>query len=175
MKRSVVFFTLFLTAAACSSVRVLETQAESGFRVSDYKTFNFLEVEGAGDTSGSFDRNANLIKQSIAKELSTKGLSHTPSNADLLVNIGIVVEEKVQTRETNIREAPRYLGQRRYSWKSEEVEVGRYKEGTVTVHLVDAKTKKMVWQGVVEGTIPSKQEKLADRIDEGVDELFAQL
>jgi hypothetical protein len=52
-----------------------------------------------------------------------------------------------------------YSGQRNYTWKSQEIIVNRYKEVTVTVHLVDAQPIKAEWVGVVAKIIPSKQEK----------------
>jgi hypothetical protein len=171
------FLYVFVIAigCACSGVRVLDTEADTGFRLGNYKTFDFFIVEGSGDTTENFDANAQLIMQAISRELQSRGLQPNGVKPDLLVNIGIVVREKVQTRETNIREAPRYIGQRRYSWKSEQVEVGRYKEGTVTVDLVDRVENNLVWKGVVEGTIPTKKEKIEPTINKGVSELFERL
>jgi hypothetical protein len=36
-------------------------------------------------------------------------------------------------------------GGRNYSWLAREVAVGRYRDGTVTVHLVDRTQNKLVW------------------------------
>ena len=37
----------------------------------------------------------------------------------MLINIGIVVEEKIQTREMNLRtDPPMHIGQRNYKWES---------------------------------------------------------
>jgi hypothetical protein len=67
------------------------------------------------------------------------------------------------------------VGQRNYSWKSEEVEVGRYKEGTVTVHLVDPNNNKLMWKGVVQGVVPSNKSNLSSTIQEGMEVLFSNL
>jgi len=167
---------LFLTLAACSGVKVLNTEANDGFALSNYKTFDFYKLEARGDTvTANFETNAELLKQAITKQLQTKGLQQAISNPALLVNIGVVVEEKIQTRETNLRDAPVYMGTRNYSWKSEEIEVGRYKEGTVTVHLVDPSTKKLMWKGVVEGVLPSKNSNLPPMIDAAMSALFSKI
>jgi hypothetical protein len=175
MRTTKYFAVMLVTLLACSGVNVLETEADEDFQLSRYTTFDFFQLEASGDTAENFSRNVSLLRQSITRELESKGLERTSVSPDLLVNIGIVVEEKVQTRETTIREAPIYIGQRRYHWQSEEVEVGRYREGTVTVDLVDRAENKMVWEGVVEGVIPQKQEKLQERINEGVEALFEKL
>jgi hypothetical protein len=85
------------------------------------------------------------------------------------------VNEEVQTRQTDFRtDAPRYLGQRNYSWKSQQVEVGRYREGTVTVHIVDRKQNKLVWKGAVQDIIPQKESRVEKTITKGVEKLFAE-
>jgi hypothetical protein len=161
---------------SCSGVKVLNTDHVDGFALSNYKTFDFYKIEGSGDTSSNFTANAELLKKEIERHMKAKGLSRTETDPDLLINIGAVVLEKIQTRETDFRtDGARYMGQRNYSWKSEEVEVGRYKEGTVTVHLVDPKTKKLMWKGAVEGILPNKESNIPNTIKEGMDALFMKL
>ena len=172
--KNLIVLTL-LVCVSCSGVRVLNTEADPGFQIGKYKTFDFFEIVGAGDTSSYFEENVKLLKESIVQKLQAKGLTQTSSQPDLQVNIGAMVEEKVQTRETTLRDAPRYMGQRNYTWKSEEIEVGRYREGTVTVHLVDPSTKKLMWKGAVAGVIPNKQKNVPATIEEGMQALFAKL
>jgi hypothetical protein len=86
-----------------------------------------------------------------------------------------VVEEKVQTRETTIRDAPMYMGQRNYSWQSQEVPVGTYEEGTVTVDLVDRKKNERVWEGVASSVIVKKDEASQKNIADGAEKLFAKV
>ncbi len=168
-------FLFLLMLAACSPVRVLETEAAPGFDLQHYKSFDFFEFDASGDTTEDFGRNAGMIREAITQALEFRGLVHSTQQPDLLINIGVVVQEKVQTRETTIREAPRYIGQRRYSWKSEEIEVGRYRQGTLTLDLVDRSSNEMVWKGVAEGAIPEEDEKIRKRIDEAIDVLFRKL
>ena len=104
-----------------------------------------------------------------------RGYVQQTAQPDLLINIGLVVKEQVQTRQTDWRTdgAPRYMGQRNYTWKSEEIEVGRYREGTVTVHVVDAARKQMLWKGGAKGIIPDKQKQLPALAGEAMKELFS--
>jgi hypothetical protein len=166
-----------LVLLGCTVVRVKNTEASAGFALGQYKTFGFYEVSPQGDTvAPSYRHQVELLKNAIRQQLSAKGLTFAPSDPDLLVNIGVVTREKVQTRQTDFRtDAPRYIGQRRYSWRSEEVEVGRYKEGTVSVHLVDRQNNALVWKGVVEAIIPRREARLQKTIHAGVAKLFASL
>ena len=102
-----------------------------------------------------------------------RGYTQSSSNPDLLINIGIVVQEKIQTRQTDFRtDAPKYIGQRNYSWKSEEIETGRYREGTVTLHVVDAAQHKLIWKSGISDIIPEKESKTESVINEGIRKLF---
>ncbi|WP_366970479.1 DUF4136 domain-containing protein [Rhodocytophaga aerolata] len=122
----------------CTPVKVVSTRKHPTVELQSYKTFNFMDIQVKNDSLTQLNHpGIQMLKEAIVRELSAKGFQQA-QEPDLWVNIGIVTEDKVQTRKTDIREAPVYIGQRRYSWKSEEVEVARYKTGTVSVDLVDA-------------------------------------
>jgi hypothetical protein len=114
-----------------------------------------------------------MMQDAIATQLSSRGFTRVSEKPDLLVNIGIVVKEEVQTRTTDIRDAPRYMGQRNYHWESEEKVIDQYRVGTATVDLVDAATNALVWKSVVEHVIPDKDAKVAEAIQKGVQEMFS--
>lgn len=170
---SVLIFILAL--AACSSSKVLNTEKADNADFSTYKTFDFYQVEARGDTiSKDFNDRVVKLQDAIALKMQRLGYLLSKTNPDLFINIGIVVKEETQTRQTDFRtDAPRYAGQRRYSWKSEQVETGSYRAGTVTVHLVDAKQNKMVWKGAIQDIIPKKESRLDAAIKKGVDKLLA--
>ncbi|MEJ7737922.1 MAG: DUF4136 domain-containing protein [Chitinophagaceae bacterium] len=168
-------YSFFVVLVACGSAKVLNTEKADGVNFTAYKTFDFYKVEAGGDTvSQQFSEQVIKLEDAIALKMQQMGYLLSKTNPDLLINIGAVVREQVQTRQTDFRtDAPRYIGQRRYSWKSEDVEVARYREGTVTVHLVDRKQNKMVWNGVVQDIIPEKESKLDAVIKRGIKKLFA--
>ncbi|MFP4090367.1 MAG: DUF4136 domain-containing protein [Cyclobacteriaceae bacterium] len=174
---SKLFFIIALVSfSSCSTVNVVNLREAEGFELDTYQTYNFYQVSSEGEIlSERYSQSIDYLKTSIAQELNEKGLARVDENADLKVNIGVVVDEQVQTRRTDIREAPIYIGQRRYRWESKEVEVGRYQEGSVTVDLVDNQQNRLVWQGTVEGVIPQNRSKLNERIDEATDKLFDSL
>lgn len=174
MKRFLAIITL-AALAACSSVKVSNTESAANTDFAKYKTFDFYKLTASGDTSSKgFDERVAVLKSAITTELSKRGYQQASSNPDLLVNIGIQVEEKTQTRETDWRTDGRYkyVGQRNYSWKSEEIVTGYYKEGTVTVHVVDAAKNSMVWKGTVKDVLPNKASKIGDVATAAMKALF---
>jgi hypothetical protein len=179
--KSIVSATLgliFIIMAGCStSYKVLKPKQEDSFRLSDYPTFGFYEIEASGDTvSKNFEQNVEVIKAAVAQNLQAKGLDEA-RDANLKVNIALSVEEKEQTRQTDFRTdgLPRYMGQRRYSWKSEEVVIGKYRQGTLMIDLVDAANNKLVWQGGASGIIPEKSKNFKEDIDHAVAEIIGQI
>ncbi|OKL40563.1 DUF4136 domain-containing protein [Pontibacter flavimaris] len=168
---------LCLLVAACSPVRVLDVEADQGFHLSNYKTFDFYEVESSGVELEPYASQLDHVKQEISRQLEQRGLSRSTAQPDLKINLGVVVAEKVQTRETNIlTDPPFYMGQRRYTWKSEEIEVRRYQQGTLSLHLVDNARNELVWQGAAEGVIPDDNSaKLQKRISEGIQKLIQEI
>ncbi|WP_237144095.1 DUF4136 domain-containing protein [Pontibacter pamirensis] len=152
----------------------MNTEPAPGFQLSNYETFAFYEVEASGEgLTPAYQTQVQYLQQAISDQLEARGLTQTTSDPDLLINLGIVVTEEVQTRQTDIRsDPPNYIGQRRYTWRSREVEVGRYREGTVSVHLVDNEQNELVWRGAAEAILQRKQAKLQEQIVKGVEEMF---
>src|SRR5690349_15521144 len=110
---------IVILVAACSPVKIISTEPAPGFALANYKTFDFLKTETSGVISSKFDERLTLLKTEVSKQLTTRGLEQASSDAELLINIGVVVEEKVQTRETDFRTDAYYSGQRNYTWQSE--------------------------------------------------------
>jgi hypothetical protein len=150
---------VLLVFSSCTAIRVLPVESAPGVNWQEKRTFGFYEVKASGDTiTAQFADGIAELQQAIAIELQQRGYERVAVRPNWLINIGIVVKEQVQTRQTDFRTdgAPRYTGQRNYTWKSETVEVGRYREGTVSVHVVDALKRELLWQGAVQGVIPEK-------------------
>ncbi|MEK6481052.1 DUF4136 domain-containing protein [Catalinimonas sp. 4WD22] len=165
---------LFLNYA-CTPVKIISNKLEPEAGSGKYQTFNFYDLKVKSPRPEEVKEvRFDMLKDAVQRELEAIGLEKA-EDPDLWVNIGVLVEDKVQTRETDIREAPMYIGQRNYHWESEEVVVDEYREGTVTIDLIDAETNKMVGQSVASGIIVENDEKLQKRIDEGMAKVFDDL
>jgi hypothetical protein len=176
MRTSIFLIAISIMLNGCGpSYKILKSDMANEFSMSDYPTFGFFEVDVKGDTlPEAFEQNLAVIKQAIRRNLEGKGLKEVLEPA-LKVNIGITVLEKIQTRQTNFQNdgRPLYMGQRRYSWKSKEVEVGRYREGTLLIHFVDSATSNLVWQGGSEGILPAENDNLRKNVSKAIDDIFS--
>ena len=160
-----------LLLVSCSGVKIYKTDSYPGFTLSSYKTFDFFLMTGDSAMQKESPQRVEWIKQEISKQLVARGLTQSV-NPELLINIGIVVEDKVQTRQTNLAtDAPHYYGQRNYKWESEEIPIDRYKEGTVTIDLVNRERNALVWQGLAQSVIVSKDEDSKKNIAKGAQKI----
>jgi len=168
---------LFLLAggllAGCSPYKVLRSQAHPAVeRGQPHRSYEFVETDLNGLAQMAVTpQQVEALKAAIARQLDARGYVRGADNPDLLVNIGLTVAEKTQTRETNIREAPRYVGQWRYSWRSQTVPVGTYREGTVSVDVADAHRGEPFWEGVVSSVLTKKTGTDAS-LDKAMSQLF---
>jgi len=64
------------------------------------------------------------------------------------------------------------MGQRNYHWEVQEVPVGTYKVGTVSIDLVDTEQNKLVWSESERDVINKSTKKVRKRIDKGVKKIF---
>lgn len=164
---------------ACKPVKTSVTDVSPSYSLGNYSSFAFYETSVEGDLSENYQQHLDFMKSEISKHMAYRGLLPAPNgDADLLINIGILVENKTQTRETGLLTDPgtfNYIGQRRYTWKSETVEVGQFRKGSVDIHLIDAKKNEAVWAGVTTGVIDEKEDRLLKTISKGVSEMFEKL
>ena len=172
LKTPVLAFALGL--AACTSEQATQVSQQASVDFGRYKTYNFMDETARNDSA--FQRSGTGIfelKQAVAREMESRGFRRA-AQPDLWVNIGIVTQQKDQTRPTDFRTdgAPQYIGQRSYHWEARDVVVGQYQQGTATVDVVDAARKEQLWQGTTTSILSKNPEKSTRQIDEGVAAIF---
>ena len=172
------FFALALSLfifSACQTTRVTVLEQSPDFELAAYSSFGFFVSDAEGVLSENYEQHIEYLKDEITQRMEARGLSKQAEGAELKINIGIVVEERDQVRETSLTTDPgtfNYIGQRNYTWQSEEIKVGTYRQGTVTIHLVDAERNEAVWVGISDRVIEEREERLQRTIREGVAEMF---
>jgi hypothetical protein len=168
---------LTLGLAACSTnERLAQVDQKTGVNFASYKTYSFMDAVARNDSAfqnsgtGIFD-----LKRAVTAEMARRGFQQS-AQPDLWVNIGIVTEQKTQTRQANFQfdGAPQYIGQRHYHWDARDVPVGQYQEGTATIDIVDAARKEQVWQGTTISILSNKPARSAKQIDKAVATMFEQ-
>ncbi|UKJ07849.1 DUF4136 domain-containing protein [Solitalea lacus] len=173
--KNLLLFALLIIEISCSGPKVTVQDTPANTDWSQFKTYAFYKLDASGDTiSSNFSERTQIIKSALTAELNKRGLVQNDSSPDLLINIGLVVKEKVSTRQTSFTDPdrPKYMGTRNYSWKSETVETGRYREGFATFDFVDTKAQKLLWSAGANGIIPEKTESIKKNVDKIVMEIL---
>ena len=161
--------------SACTTVKIEQVNKKVGFSLADYKTYDFQVAKLDIGEDPEFSQRVNWIKEELIKQLALSGLERSKENPDLILNVGLVVEEKIQTRETSFSTDAVYMGTRNYSWQSEEIEIGRYDEGTFTIDFVDTRDNVLKCMGVAKGVKVKKEENAQKNIAQGLEKLFKRI
>ena len=139
--------TLSVIVASCGSGLKITNDFDRNANFSNYKTFSVFSVKTTGSVS---QLNADRIVNAIKTDLTDKGFKYVVSKGDLTINAITILKDK-QSFST----ATNYYGYgglyRPYGYYGSlgtTVISYSYKDGSLTIEMVDTKTTKMVWQGV---------------------------
>ena len=176
-------YTYFLAAlflgffSSCSPTRVVvEDNKYEDFKLSSYSSFDFAQIDTPNDSLVPYGQIVDLLKEKITEELKARGLNPASSDPSLRINLGVVVADKVQTRETNVTSDPfTYSGQRSYYWEVREIPVNTYREGSMTIHFVNNPGNVLVWAGTISEVVPKKEEDKLAAVHDAVNQIFKYL
>lgn len=149
-----------------------------------YKTYSFGGWQQDSDKIIN-DIDKKRILQSFKSEFTQRDMDYQLAEADVVVTMFFVIDEKTSTTAyTNYMgngmgygpgyRGGYYGGYARPGWgwgggpTTTTYSEKDYKVGTFIVDVYDAKTKKLVWQGVSQKTINEKSSKRARTIPKGV-------
>jgi len=141
-----------------------------------YRTFGFISPL-ATDKAGYETVFTGRLKDSTRRAMESKGYVYSESTPDLLINFYANVQDK-----QDIVSSPGPVGYYGYrygmygGWGATEIETVNYKQGTLTIDLVDAKKKVLVWQATGEGRVsPEARKNPGPAIDAVVTKMMAAL
>ena len=166
-----------LTACSASGPKII-TNSAPGFAVSSYGTYGFMQPLSTDRGSIRSLESQQLIA-STSRQLETLGLARDDANPDLLVNFLLATKEKIESRPTAGPSV--YYGRSRYgTWGGYGIgygnttEVVQRTEGTLTIDMVDAERKELVWEGAATARVTdSMRENRREAIDAAVRDIFA--
>jgi hypothetical protein len=151
------FFTILI--AACGSSLQVTSDYDKSANFTQYKTFSLYKGERMDAIS---ELNSRRITEAIRNEMVQKGFQETDTNPDLLVNPVAILKDR-----TSVSANTNYYGYggvyRPYYWgtgvgvsSSTSYDVYHYKEGSLIIDVVEASSKKLIWQGVGNKEIDAK-------------------
>ncbi len=160
--------------SSCAPTRVVvETNKYEDFKLSSYTTFDFAQIDTPSDSLVPYQQIVDSLKVKITQAMEARGHQRATSDASLKINLGLVVADKVQKRETNVSSDPfTYSGTRSYYWEVREIPVNTYREGSLTVHFVSNPGNILLWAGSISEVVPKKEEEKMAAVQDAVDQIF---
>jgi hypothetical protein len=160
--------------SSCAPTRVVvENNKYEDFKLSNYSTFDFAQIDTPNDSLVPYQQIVDSLKVKITKAMEARGLKRVSTDPGLKINLGLVVADKVQKRETNISSDPfTYSGSRSYYWEVREIPVNTYREGSLTVHFVNNPGNVLVWAGTISEVVPKKEQDRPKATQDAVDQIF---
>ncbi|HEU4530385.1 MAG TPA: DUF4136 domain-containing protein [Steroidobacteraceae bacterium] len=166
--------------AGCASGPKIIVDKDPGVDMTAFKTFGYFD-QVATDRAQYTTIITNRLKQATRDQLERRGYRYTEESPDLRVNFYLKVVEKQE-----VRSSPSvgvgyggfygYRGGAYGAWASYpyDVDTVDYRQGTLSIDLVDAKKNALVWQGLAEGRVSEEARKNpGPAIDAVVAEIFA--
>ncbi len=164
MKNSVLKTVLLgsvLAIASCASQPNISSQSRPNVDFSVYKSYAWV-APLATDKAGYSTIITSHFKAAVQSQMAARGYTFNATNPDLLINFFSNVETRTETRSSPSMNVGYfgYRGSFGYGMGiplyGSNVETRNYKVGTVSIDVVDAKRKELVWEGALEGALSSK-------------------
>ena len=167
---------LILLVAGCASVPTVRVDKDPSVNLRAYKTFAFFEpaarsgplpplpfLDPPAPGGGRYTTLQIQHLQSATREqMERQGYVYDEAYPDLRVNAVLHVDDRIELRSYG------YIG------LNGRLDSDYYRQGMLSVDLVDARRNALVWQGVAEGRIDTQASKdPGSAIEAAVAEIFA--
>jgi len=149
--------------AACATTPTIYRETNPDATFSSYKTFAFLSPL-ATDKFPYESLLTQHLKDATRHTMESKGYVFTSGTPDLLLNFYVNLQDKQDVRAipgppaAYVGYAGGYYGYRAgyyRVYRTATIETVNYKQGTLTIDLVDAKQKVLAWTATAEGRVSS--------------------
>jgi hypothetical protein len=168
---------------ACASSPAIRRETNPGVTFGSYKTFGFLSPL-ATDKFSYESLLTQHLKDAVRRTMDSKGYIFSDGMPDLLLNFHVNIQDAQYVR--NVPRSATYAGYAGgyYGYRTgyyvilnrATVETVNYKQGTLTIDLIDANQKVLAWTATAEDRVPDAALKDPGRaIDSLVSNMMAPL
>jgi len=173
---------LALLGACAPAKPTLRIDQDQRANFNAYRTYSYVEPAGT-DASGYSTLVTQHFKDAIDTEMTARGFRKVAEDADLLVNFNANTVEKTDVHTSPSMFFEPSLGYYAYRrglylglgspFYGPEINTVRYHVGTANIEVIDARQKRVVWEGVAEGRLSREAMKQPQQaITDTVRQLF---
>lgn len=176
---------VLLALAACATGPRVRTDFDPEADFARYRSYAFyqpLAMDKAGYSSYMTDR----IRAAIRREMDARGYIFNEGSPDIRVNFQGIVQDKTDVYSSPYMDFPYFYGPRARGYYGyyggypgwgfyDGPQVTHYREGTVTMDLVDAARSRLIWSGSASGRVTQKTPQArAAEVDRAIGAIFMQ-
>jgi len=162
-----------LLAIAClmSPLPAAKVKTQGGKDLSQYKSYQWLPPRVLTKLGLEENHVANpAVKEVIGRQLSERGMTELADGADLQIQVWVFTESVPQLEAMIYAIDPFML------YGAPIATVGRYnRQGTLFLNLIDRRTKKSAWIGMVTDSLPTgnlEPEQIHAQLDKAAKNIF---
>ena len=145
---------LILILSGCAPSIKTRADYDSDHDFSQLKTFDWLKP--GGNAANPMEKHpiiAKKVKRAITAEMEGKGYSLDVANPDFHIVFFGSTEDKLEVQSWGSPYAGWGYRGWVYGWGAPDVTVDQYKEATLVVDIIDAKSGELVWRGSGKGRV----------------------
>lgn len=157
---------LVVLLAGCASAPDIRIDKAPAANLSQYRTFSFYD-QLPTDRSNYTTLVSQRLKQSTREALERHGYQFSEQNPDLKVNFNVRITDRQE-----LRSYPTSGGIFIRRAGLNDVDVVNYRQGTVSIDLVDNHMKSLVWQGIADGRV---DDRMIDEPGKAIDSVVKQI
>jgi hypothetical protein len=147
---AIILCALLCSLPAAARAQSVQTDFDKSYNFSGLKTFGFaVQRRRLSDPLAQDPLNDGRIRAALEANLTAAGFKpESGGGADFAVAYYVSTRNAFSVQEYGYG-PPRWFGGR-------DIRVDQYTEGTLTVDIIDARTKQLVWRGRASGTVELK-------------------
>lgn len=158
--------------SACASGPDVRSLSDPTANFTQYQTFGFVEPLGT-DSRGYQSIVSQQLKVATQREMEARGFRYSAESPQLLVNFSASLNDKLRVTTMPEPVYGGYYGYRRGFYQpwpmyQDRTTVSEYQEGTLTIDVIDAARKQLVWEGTVTKKITSTDTANVSALLDGV-------
>lgn len=162
----------------CRSSFVIQSENLTDEHFTERRTFKFANPDNLPKSNFSFsEENKKIIFDAIASNLQARGYT-SRQQAELVIRVQGGTANERESRSNNYAGPAYPLGYYGYGYP---YSFGRHyedisrKKTTIIIDILDADTRKLLWQGVATGEMGKKIEEVEPRLQEAIIRIFEKL
>jgi hypothetical protein len=165
---------LMLAGCASPGPRVT-TNINPATDFANFGSYNFMQPLGTDRDGGIQTPLSAMLMGALSRELESRGFKRS-DNPDLLVNVFVVTEERMDVRQVPTASSFHGYRRNRYStWGNYRTQIREYTRGTLAIDLIDAGQRMLAWEGVAQQRLGRNATQITqEQVDTAVGAVLAE-